>query len=787
VAAQRSAVAVEGSSEVARRTQCANDDEGDAVNPTISESDRHLRALDATEGEFRSFMRPRGLALKHEAGPLLLRYATHGCPAKCGRPWTLEELGAAVEKGPHLSAREPGAAEQFRKEAREKEAQGFCRILKWKTLRRDPPRDLKISPLAAVPHKSRSWRAILDLSFELEVNGKRLASVNDASEATAPAAALDQMGEALPRLIAAVAAAPGEGGNIVFAKLDIKDGFWRMSVQRGAEWNFAYVLPPAPGQEPRDVDLVVPSAVQMGWTESPGFFCAASETARDVADDRCAEPVGSLPPHPLEDWMLPPDKWASQERGSTPGGFVNMLEVYVDDFCAMAQSTNAAELRHVSRALLHSAHNVFPLPEISGLGGEDSISLKKLKEGEGEWETRKELLGWIFDGRTRCIELPLTKIEKIGEQINQAVSAWSMRRCDYEKLLGRVRHAALGVPGSAGLFTPLNMALRDKSRWVRINGDVREALVDFRLLLHTAAAEPTHVNELVPGPPAVVGYCDACRMGAGGVWLSGTKHLEPIVWRVEWPDDIKAALITRDNPNGTISVSDLEMAGLLLQYLVLEWLKALRHEHVGAFCDNTPTVSWAAKLASKRSRIAGRLLRALAIRQRVQRSSPLITVSIAGKDNNMADASSRSFGGEGTAWAEAGLTDDAFLLRFNRAFPLPQNNSWRGFQLSSAIVSRVISVLRGERSTLGSWIRLPQSEGSIGAIGASMRVTWESAPSFTRKRSHGTSASGPSQVLLAGSGRATMATNVLSEFKRFKSRYEPSARRARWSEGTILP
>ena len=81
-------------------------------------------------------------------------------------------MDAAVEKGPHLSAREPGAAEQFRKEAREKEAQGFCRILKWKTLRRDPPRDLKISPLAAVPHKSRSWRAILDLSFELEVNGK---------------------------------------------------------------------------------------------------------------------------------------------------------------------------------------------------------------------------------------------------------------------------------------------------------------------------------------------------------------------------------------------------------------------------------------------------------------------------------------------------------------------------------------------------------------------------------------------------------------------------------------
>ena len=53
--------------------------------------------------------------------------------------------------------------------------------------------------------------------------------VNDAIEALAPPEALDQMGEALPRLIAAVAAAPAAEGDMVFAKLDIKDGYWRIS------------------------------------------------------------------------------------------------------------------------------------------------------------------------------------------------------------------------------------------------------------------------------------------------------------------------------------------------------------------------------------------------------------------------------------------------------------------------------------------------------------------------------------------------------------------------------
>ena len=119
------------------------------------------------------------------------------------------------------------------------------------------------------------------------------------------------MGKALPRLIAAVAVSPAAGRDMVFSKLDIKDGYWRMSVKRGAEWNFAYVLPPVPGQALDDIDLVILSAVQMGWCESPMFFFAALETARDVADERCAKPLGSLPQHPLEEMMLLPDWWAA--------------------------------------------------------------------------------------------------------------------------------------------------------------------------------------------------------------------------------------------------------------------------------------------------------------------------------------------------------------------------------------------------------------------------------------------------------------------------------------------
>ncbi len=55
-----------------------------------------------------------------------------------------------------------------------------------------------------------------------------------------------------------MASAPLEGRDIMFSKLDVKNGFWKMVCQAGEEWNFAYILPNHPGQP---VETVVPSAL----------------------------------------------------------------------------------------------------------------------------------------------------------------------------------------------------------------------------------------------------------------------------------------------------------------------------------------------------------------------------------------------------------------------------------------------------------------------------------------------------------------------------------------------
>ena len=606
---------------------------------------------------YTGLMAPSGDAMAHPAADMLLDFAMNGCPVDTGPKWTRDMLDAALSKGAHPSAMEPVASAQLRAESLEKADQGFCRLVLWDDIKQNPPTNLKISPIAAVPHKSRGFRMILDLSHGVSIDGERLPSVNEATnDDVAPSHSMAELGNVLPRIIYAVGTAPENKGPVLFSKLDIKDGYWRMVVPAEDEWNFAYVLPK---HNPQDRDepttLVIPSSLQMGWTHSPAFFCAASETARDVAEILAQEPRGSLPAHALEPFMLPsvlPSRIGANPQDAMDKDathvehFLTLLESFVDDFIGVAQTTDEDALRHVSRALLTGIHSIFPPPAITGHDGEESISMKKLLAGDGVWEVRKEILGWLFDGLRRCIQLPEDKVKSLLQELHKTSRAKTVHYKAFEKLRGRLRHACIGIPAGKGLMGPIDRALtiaKGSSVGIAANPLLRECLRDFHTIITIMGKRPTFCRELIPDTPHYVGYCDASKLGAGGVWMSGQKFLKPTVWRLEFPKEIQDRVVSFSNPNGDITNSDLEMAGLLAEFLVLEHLAPLRFAHAAAWCDNTPTVSWANKMSSSKSMVAARLVRALAIRLHTNQASPLITWSIAGVRNVMADTASRVF------------------------------------------------------------------------------------------------------------------------------------------------
>ena len=125
-------------------------------------------------------------------------------------------------------------------------------------------------------------------------------SVNDTTAELAPLAPVKGLGNVLGRVVDFMAQVPKDEV-VMFSKIDLSDGFWRMIVSDEQKWNFAYVLPDIPGAPTR---LVIPSALQMGWAQSPGFFCAATETGRDIISDLLKKGT-DLPPHSLEAYMAP--------------------------------------------------------------------------------------------------------------------------------------------------------------------------------------------------------------------------------------------------------------------------------------------------------------------------------------------------------------------------------------------------------------------------------------------------------------------------------------------------
>ena len=114
-------------------------------------------------------MCPAGLALHHPAADLLKEWATYGCPTQTGKPWTCEEMQAAIERGPHRSALSDEAIARFKAEVDEKVRTGQAKLVAWDSIKDNPPPELKISPIAAIPHKSKQFRSILDLSFNLRL------------------------------------------------------------------------------------------------------------------------------------------------------------------------------------------------------------------------------------------------------------------------------------------------------------------------------------------------------------------------------------------------------------------------------------------------------------------------------------------------------------------------------------------------------------------------------------------------------------------------------------------
>ncbi len=266
-------------------------------------------------------------------------------------------------------------------------------------------------------------------------------SVNDTTVLQAPSASVKEIGQVLSCLLHYMQDTPA-GLHILFCKLDISNSFWHLIVWEEDSFNFAYALPQREGEP---VWIVVPSAVQMGWVESPPMFCTVTESVGDLTQHLVNTNV-DLPPHPFEAKMNI-QHMPFQAHADVPS---KLLQVYVNNFCyASTEAKDGCHIPRIHCASIHGIHLFLPQPEVTGhVDGKEPISDPKLEKGDGNFASDKEMIGFIFDGIKWTVRLPPAKAAAYIKEMHRILRRKSVPLKDHQTLVGKLRHASIILPAA---------------------------------------------------------------------------------------------------------------------------------------------------------------------------------------------------------------------------------------------------------------------------------------------------------------------------------------------------
>ena len=689
--------------------------------------------------------------LPHPAAPLLDKWRLEGVPIlSTSEPWSTEDKDTRFERGCHPSALEH--ADFLREEFAEFIERKFWVVLPYELVRDLP--QLQLSPAAVKDERDRKPRLLCDHSWY---------PINDTTLPHVPLEAM-QFGGALPRILSDVRHANPRYGPTRLSKHDIKDGFYRMYFRAEDCPKLAIMPPRYPGETPL---VAIPMACTMGWTMSPPTFSAMSETTTDVANARfqlsprscpthrlstIAEEGDDLDPSPVPRPREPEQLEATNKLRKVVGWApldadheipdetaptsnmprrkpLGRTDVFVDDFIQLGQG-GTARMRALRDHLLHTIDQVLAQPLANEAHRAEAVSLKKLLKGDGSWATRKLILGWIIDTLRQTLEIPAYRKAMLADIFEDLKGRKRVGRKAWQSILGKLRFVSIAIPGSAGLFSALQLALNEATQnRIKITKHLRRHIHDFALLAADLCSRPTHLAEIVPEAPTSIGATDAAKAGMGGVFFD--HEGKPFVWREEFPPEIQQELITFET-DGTITNSDLEQAAVLTQLELSGRTLPLRYATVDVLCDNTPAVSRFRKGAVSSASPAAYLCRMASLHQRENRYHARVFY-MPGELNRMADDASRLHH----------LTNEALLQHFEQHYP--QEQRWTLLEVPTKWISSLILALRC-RSPPQSIPRKPrrnvkESSPSGASSVATSRSTHPCGKWWAMKRNSATSSS----------------------------------------------
>ena len=198
----------------------------------------------------------------------------------------------------------------------------------------------------------------------------------------------------------------------------------------------------------------------------------------------------------------------------------------------------------------------------------------------------------------------------------------------------------------------------------------------------------------------------------GGVWLPSAQHPlhPPYVWRAPFPSSVQQALVSTDNLSGSITNSDLKLAGTIAHEATLAAVHDLRHCTIATFSDNTPAVAWGNKASTTTAGPASYLLRSSSLLQH-QHQYLSQRFYIPGPANHLADVASWRFD----------LSNDALLAFLDSVASHTQ--PWQMLHLLPVWLSQLTTDLQRRRHVWPSLASMPPPKIAYGPNTGSLSPT----------------------------------------------------------------
>ena len=176
----------------------------------------------------------------------------------------------------------------------------------------------------------------------------------------------------------------------------------------------------------------------MGWFNSQELFCSTLEMVADIDNQLINQLKTPVPTYGPTKYL-----YHTVTSLTTSLSRIQYADVYVDDIGCITRGDSTQQHRVIELVLL-AFKDIYPSVSVET---KDSVGLKKVLAGEGDWSQVKDILSWIMNTQDSTLQLSSKHISDLRSQIAIPPTQHRIRRKKLEILIGKLRSMYLAIPG----------------------------------------------------------------------------------------------------------------------------------------------------------------------------------------------------------------------------------------------------------------------------------------------------------------------------------------------------